>query len=791
MSSPQNHHQSSFPAVPSSLSAGSHGMTRNYAEQERTAPRDIVYSPDDLTPYLGLRARLSQVWLNRWTILILLVLARVLIAIGNLHDRIDRAESDALAACTTVESMGSAMASMPHYMAQGTNELAAKGVVKAVNGLESMLFLTISGLEEIFVFWVNMLYGTYTCLIAAAVTSSAHSAVKIAEDVNKFLNKTLGEVQKDLKGGVGDVDDALNKFMQGFGKSVPFGLAGPVDPPKIDFSKQINALNIKLPDDIDQGLKKLNSSLPTFDEVMNLTDFALRKPFDEVKLLIKNNLGPFEFNSSVFPVPQKEQLSFCRDDNGIADFFDGLYDVADTARKIFIAVLLIAAILACVPMALLELRRWRTMRSRAKLVVTSARDPLDVVYIAARPFTASTGLKLSRNFSSEKRRILLRWFVAYITSFPALFVLAVAFAGYFSCLCQYILLQAIKKEVPALAGQVTQFADTVVHKLDNASSAWANGTNTEIMSVNNDINQQVLGWVNTSTVAVNDTLNSFVNHTTDVLHKAFDGTILAEPMMRVFDCLIGLKVAKIEKGLTWAHDHAHVDFPLFPNDTFSQGASKALAANDGGTNANGDSFLADPSSGASDKITAAVVKLVDKLVAGIRIEALIATGVLLCYVAVVLLGLAWVAYRMARPTRVRATGGGGFDNGPGEAHDMAPVNPMDGAFARNRPTRRDAYEAGAAAAAPPPQHASRSVSRDTYVDDNYAPRKVSEEVPRYEESNRLAALRGPMPGFGALTPAVGADEKTGYAGRREPAGRNRSPSTNRGVVSEYGVVEKH
>ena len=768
-------------------------MTRNYAEQERTAPRDMVYSPDDLTPYLGLRARLSQVWLNRWTILILLVLARVLIAIGDLHDRIDRAEADALSACTTVESMGSAMASMPHYMAQGTNELAANGVVKAVNGLESILFLTISGLEEIFVFWVNMLYGTYTCLIAAAVTSSAFSAVKVADDVTKFLNETLGNVQNDLRKGVDSVDGDLNKFVQSFSNSAPFNLGQKFDPPKIDFGKQIDALNIKLPGSIDQGLGKLNSSLPTFDEVMNLTDFVLRKPFDEVKTLIRDNLGPFDFNSSVFPVPQKEQLAFCRDDNGIADFFDGLYDVADTARKIFIAVLLIAAILACVPMALLELRRWRTMHQRAKLVVTSARDPLDVVYIAARPFTAGAGLKLSRNFSSEKRRILLRWFVAYITSFPALFVLAVALAGYFSCLCQYVLLQAIKKEVPALAGQVTQFADMVVHKLDNASAAWANGTNAEITSVNDHINQQVFGWVNTSTSAVNDTLNSFVNQTTTVLHKAFDGTVLEEPMLRVFDCLIGLKVDKIEKGLTWAHDNAHVDFPLFPNDTFSQGASKALAGNNAGTgtNANGDSFLADPGSGASDKVTAAVVSLVDKLVAGIRTEALIATGVLICYLVVVLLGLAWVLYRMMRPTRVRATGGvsSGFD---GEAHDMAPVNPMDGAFARNRPTRRDAYEAGAAAQQQQPQHTSRSVSRETYVDDSYAPHKVSEEVPRYEESNRIAALRGQMPGFGALTPAAAAtDEKTGYAGRREPAGRNLSSSPNRGVVSEYGVVEKH
>ena len=763
MASSQGQHQTSFPAVPSSLSAGGHGMTGNYAEQERTAERPVVHSLDDLTPYLGLRARLSQVWLNRWTILILLVLARVLIAIGNLHDRIDAAEADALSACTTVESMGSAMASMPHYMAQGTNSLAAKGIEKSVNGLQEMLFMSITGLEEIFVFWINMLYGTYECLITFAVGSSAHAAVKVAEDATKFLNQTLGDIQKDLHKGVDDFEGPFNDFLKGL-TSVPNFFGAKVDPPKLDLDPQINKLNLQLPGSINQGLDKLNSSIPTFDEVHNFTDTVLRLPFEEVKKLINDSLGPFQFNSSVFPVPQKEQLTFCSDDNGIADFFDSLYTVADTARKIFIVVLLLAAVLACVPMALLELRRWRSLRKRAALVVTSARDPIDVVYIAARPYTAEAGLKISRTFSSPKRQTLVRWFVAYITSFPALFVLAVAMAGFFSCLCQYILLQSVMKELPALASQVTAFADNVVHKLDNASAAWANGTNTEIMSVNQHINHDVFGWVNTSTQAVNDTLNTFINQTTSVLHKAFDGTVLADPVQQIFNCLIGLKVAKVEQGLTWIHDHAHIDFPLFPNDNFSQVASKALAGTDhgSGTNANGDSFLADPGSGASDKITAAVVHLVDKLTEGIRQEALISTGVLLCYVLVVLMGLARVLFRMCRRERGRAEGGatyaGDIDrDAPLEAHAMGPVNPADAVFTRFR-TTRDA----------PATPRGPSV---------YGAPDKEEAVPGYEESNRFAAFQQPVQHTG--------DEKSGYAGFREPVVHG----TGRGVVSEYGVVD--
>ena len=759
MSSSRNHDQSSFPTVPSSLSTGDHGMRDYYAEQEHTAARPAAHSLDDITPYLGLRARLSQVWLNKWTILILLVLVRVLIALGSLRDLLDSAEAKALSACTSVESMGSAMASMPHYMAQGTNELAAKGVEKAVNGLQEMLFMSITAVEEIFVFVINVLYGTYECLITFAVGGALHVAVKIAEDATKFLNQTLGDIGNDISKGVDDFEGGFNSFLSGL-SSVPSIFGGSVEPPKIDLTNQIDALkDVKLPDDINKGLDELNKNIPNFEQVHNFTNSVLRLPFEEVKKLINSSLGPYEFDRSLFPVPEKEAMTFCSDDNGISSFFDSLYGIADTAHKVFIVVLILAAILACVPMTIAEIRRWRTMQDRAALVSKNAHDPMDVIYIASRPYTAGAGLKLSRNFASPRRQVLTRWFVAYATSTPALLVLAIAMAGFFSCLCQYILLQAVKREVPGLAGQVGAFADKVVDKLDAASSNWANGTNTAILKTNQDINNDVFGWVNTSTGALNETLNVFINQTTDVLEKAFGGTILEDPIKEVFNCLIGLKVQNIQKGLTWIHDHAHIDFPLFPNDTFSQGAAKALSSNDEsfGTNASGDSFLADPGSGASDKITEAVVRLIDKLTDGIRTEALIATGVFLIWVTVVLMGLGRVLFLFCRRDKTRAEGGASY------AGDIDPHNDRAATF--------DPFDANRA----PVGHQQSG----------FAAEKASPEAPAYEEGSggRFQAFRNPMRAIRDTRAAF--DEKVGYAGQREPPARG----DGRGVVSEYGFVE--
>lgn len=532
--------------------------------------------------------------------------------------------------------MGSAMASMPHYMSQGVNELAASGVERAVNGLMSMLLLSVTGVEEIVVFVINLLTSTYVCLITLAVSGSLHVAVKVAEDVTQFLNKTLGEIGTDIHKDVQSFQDDLNKFTSVL-NSIPQAFGSHSAIPKLNIDNSLNRLdNLQLPASVNKDLDKLNSSIPTFAQVKNFTDNAIRLPFEEVKKLLNHSMGTFHFDRSAFPVPQKEQLTFCSDNNGINDFFDELRNIADLARKIFIGVLIVLAILACIPMTYREIRRWRTIQQRAQLISQNSFDPLDVVYIASRPYTSTAGMKAANGFQSTRRQILVRWVVAYGTSAPALFVLSLGLAGLLACLCQYILLKIVEKEVPALVNQVGGFADKVVGVLNNASEQWAIGTNHAIDSTSKDINHDVFGWVNTTTGAVNETLNVFVEEMTKALNVTFGGTVLYDPITEVFNCLIGLKIAGIQKGLDWVSDHAKVEFPDLPNNTFSLGAVSSIASENNNAS---NSFLAAPSSEATDKISNAVVTMTNHIASAIRDEAIISSCILLIWLIIVMCGV--------------------------------------------------------------------------------------------------------------------------------------------------------
>lgn len=647
---PPSKSDSYFPPIPENLNARHRDLQGEYAlDRDGHIASDAQY-----TPYLGLRARLSQVWINKWTILLLLVLARVLLAIQGLDSNIESAKAKALSACTSVENVGSAMASMPHYMSGGVNAMAASGVTKAVGALMDMLTLAVTGVEEIVLFIINMMTSTYICLITLVLGGALNAALDVINDAGQFLNKTLGTITgeladtaKSFQSSLNGVLDTIEGAIGNFGEELSI--------PEIDISSSITKLKGINFDaaKLDSTTKALQDKIPDFDEVHNFTNNLIRTPFEEIKKLINESTGAYTFDKSVFPVAQKQALTFCSDNNGINDFFNGLSKTADVSRKAFIGIVVALAVIACVPMAYREIQKWRITKQRALLIQKQAFDPMDVMYLAARPYTSTAGIKVASKMKTTKKQVLTRWFVAYITTIPALFVLLLAFAGFFSCLCQYILVRTIEKEVPALTNQVGDFSENVVLALTNASEQWATGANGVITSTNTKINTEVFGWVTTSTTAVNDTLNIFVDMVNTLLNESFGGTILYEPIQGTIDCLLLLKLEGIEKGLTWVHDNAHVAFPPFDKDVFSLGAAASLSGE-----SDSESFLASPGSSASDDISEAVQHVVDFMYKAIREEALIATAIFSVYIAIVLIGLGrFIAGMMARD-KTRAEGGG-------------------------------------------------------------------------------------------------------------------------------------
>ncbi|KAH7021147.1 uncharacterized protein B0I36DRAFT_29442 [Microdochium trichocladiopsis] len=707
------------------------------------------------TPYLRTPARLSQVWFNRWTVLILLVLVHFLITLSSLNSGLDDAKIKALSACTKVEDIGSSMASMPHYLSRGVNSLAASGITKSVHALLSVLDMILSGVEALILFAIHMFTDTYVCLLSLAITGGLNATAAAIEGATDGINKAIDAFANKVDDAVAPMQSVINgawSAVDGLGDGINAGtsvVGGVVDgitggiggifgrverstlvlldveatqlanswssatataafprgtealerlaerselvidaipstvtaaSPPLPTEESVplvtvapRAIDIGQAPDIGKTLsgpiaelksfdinasgvvgdiESLRDKVPTFDEVRKLTEDTIGIPFDFVRKALNDSYGAWRFDDTIFPLANKEALSFCSENSALNDFFESLFKLTATAKIVAICILCFLAVAACAWFMFLEIRQGRKEAEYVQTFETEQYDQIDFAHLFSRPRIGAFSVKIAHKIAPKpqdtKKRMLIRWCISYATSLPAMFVLALAIAGFFSCLCQVILLKAIEKQVPALAEQVGDFAEDVVYTLGNVSERWATDANGVIIGFSDELNNDLFGHVENATQAANDTLNVLVDSMNDGLTKAFGGTFLENPVKDVVRCLVGLKIESVQKGLTWVHEHAHVDFPLFPKDVFSMGARDSIEGDSELT-----TFLASPSSVSTDEVTGAVTHVTDWLYNGIIQDLLISAALLLVYALVVVGGVLYTVFAMITPEKNR------------------------------------------------------------------------------------------------------------------------------------------
>ena len=228
---------------------------------------------------------------------------------------------------------------------------------------------------------------------------------------------------------------------------------------------------------------------------------------------INNTLDDFTLNGSLLPVPSKETIVFCSNDTNLEDFFVDLAAAVHRTLIIFAVLMFVAAVVAILPSAFLEWWSWRKMNSQAAIAeefIRSSRklDVLELVQAVDSPLTYKLSKMLAPRAKSEEYRILLRWFIAYITHPPALLLLAVSIAGFLSCLFQLIMVDEVRRAAPVLVNDINNMEALVTSKIQNASLFWVNGTNAHISEVESFVNNNLLGWARDGTEALNNTLTT-------------------------------------------------------------------------------------------------------------------------------------------------------------------------------------------------------------------------------------------------------------------------------------------
>lgn len=311
-------------------------------------------------PYANLRDRLTQTIVNEWTIVIILVVVQLWVFLSWTQSALSIAGKSIISACNTTQDLVSDLASSSHYAASAANDLIAESVESAISGLQTLLTMLVTGVEHMILFYVDLLVGTYECLIASAIHGVSSAALNATTTIVSFVNDTVTAIADEIEDGLQEISEFLNDA-QGVVQLIADTITGD-DSDWQSVNLTVESLeNLSIPTSINTAIMNLQENVPTYSDVKNATDSVIELPFDllkaEISSAFSNNVY---FDKAVLTVPQKQNVTIFSPSD-ISSAIDALSHDIKVVTIIFTGLLVFAAIACVVWHVITERKNWNWM----------------------------------------------------------------------------------------------------------------------------------------------------------------------------------------------------------------------------------------------------------------------------------------------------------------------------------------------------------------------------------------------------------------------------------------------
>ncbi|KAH8107963.1 hypothetical protein BXZ70DRAFT_1003383 [Cristinia sonorae] len=541
-----------------------------------------------LTPYLTLPHLLSLTWLAYPILSLLFVAFRLQLSGASAADAAANAKDDLLTSCLAAERAATATASMPRYLAVATNDQIADAVNGTMNAARATLVLALTIMEAIINFIIDIYRSTFLCFLELVVRGTLSVLIGAVKEFNDFLSSTFNSLRTGIQNDIAKANSVIQSAVDALNKINPFG---DITVPQFDIPSLNGLQNVTLPSDFEAALTKLNSSLPTLDQLREKVESIVDTPFELVKKDINDTFAGITFDRSTLPVPAINTVTFCNDmDTSVVD---NLGRDLVKITKIGTIILIAAALLLIAANCLLEWYKWRCLKNHlrytreawttdptlfyngsktAPTVELSDHNLLMLQAASQHPLLTRIANRMTAMLRfSPSQHIHLQWFFHYILHPPALACFLIGFFGLLSVQIQLLAVSPLAHHYSQqAAASVNDFSNTIATAINasmyNQSAAYAADVNGRVDHVQSTINDGIFGWVNGTTSTLNTTINDFYTELQDTVNSVFNGTILQSPVDEFIRCFIGSKVDAIENALTFLHDNLHVNIPRV-NDT--------------------------------------------------------------------------------------------------------------------------------------------------------------------------------------------------------------------------------
>ncbi|PKY40865.1 hypothetical protein RhiirA4_496343 [Rhizophagus irregularis] len=192
---------------------------------------------------------------------------------------------------------------------------------------------------------------------------------------------------------------------------------------------------------------------------------------------------------------------------------------------------------------------------------------IDIIKFSENPFLQNYIVKTSTYFKNRENQKLYRWFWDYILFKPAIICFIIGLSGIISIFIQIAILNGVRHTYKdEISESISNFGNTVMglmnSNLQESSKQYSTQSNNIIINLENDINQNLFGWVNITTTALNNTLNTAVDEIVGFVNTTFGGVpFIRNVIDELLNCLILVKIKGIQSGLTFIKDNSHLGLP--------------------------------------------------------------------------------------------------------------------------------------------------------------------------------------------------------------------------------------
>jgi Na+-transporting methylmalonyl-CoA/oxaloacetate decarboxylase gamma subunit len=529
-------------------------------------------SPVNIKPYIGLKSKLSLSWVNYTVVALIFIILRLFTAMKSIEPTVEQVKEKAVSACDALELATSTVTSLPHFMAGGFNRATVESVMFTIKGVARTIDLIIVAAEGIIIWLIHVFHSTYRCILEFALKGSFKVMIESIKVLVDSTNGQLNNIKTQLDGQISGANTALDELRKAINDAS--GVIGvDIKVPTLAISTDALA-GIQFPTTSVDGLDTIGS-IPSMQQMEDNLSSLISIPFNELRGIVQTSMSNVKFNQSVLPVPPMNEVKFCADNLDLSVIDDISRDLVKAAYIgmgiIFAVILLMIAINALV--IWFSHKRWKRHINRTtttiKLVTIKANKEsvIEVIKIAEHPYISRWIIKGSNLFKNSENKNLFRWFWDYILHKPALICLIIGLAGVFGIYLQLAVLDAVKQNYKQpIADSISNFSNAVNNlvnsQLNSTSVKFASDSNNIISSFENDINQELFGWVNTTTTTLNNTLNTAVDEVSNFVKNTFGGVpILLTIVEELVNCLFVVKVEGIQAGLTFIKDNAFIGLP--------------------------------------------------------------------------------------------------------------------------------------------------------------------------------------------------------------------------------------